>query len=65
MTDHIKQLADGPMTEAEQERAEIVAWLREQAICGCNGEHGWCNQDGPPLAFADAIEALAHKQDSQ
>ena len=37
--------------------AEIVAWLRSQATCGCKGAHGYCNQDGPPLGYADAIEA--------
>lgn len=42
------------------ERAEIVAWLRAQATCGCNGQHGYCNTDSQPLAFADAIERGEH-----
>ena len=50
------------MTKAEQERAEIVAWLlgpaRIEYDKSGNEEHfSWW--------AADAIEALAHKQASQ
>lgn len=51
---------DAADAAALSEREAIVKWLRAQATCGCNSKHGWCNEDGPPLAYAKAIERGDH-----
>ena len=45
---------------AMQEAAAKVA--REQAVCGCNGEHGACMIDDPPLYIEELIRALDHEK---
>ena len=52
----VMELAGHRIAATAELRAEIVAWLRRQAVCGCNGKHGYCNTDSQPLAFADEIE---------
>ena len=46
-----------------QQREEIAAWLESQATCGCNGKYGWCNTDGPPLAYAAAIRSGEYRKE--
>lgn len=55
---HIVAETEDNRLSAEEVREAAAKLSESHATCGCGGKQGWCNEDGWPLAIAEAIRAM-------